>query len=336
MPELRWNPIDEAWVVIADERGRRPNDFRPVRPAPVDRSLHPCPFCLIQEGYGPNTRLASRTIGSDRALVVANLYPALAVEAPEVRRAEGPWAMAGGVGAHEVVIESRQHDVRLKDLPDAQIASVLGLWRDRIADLEGDRRMRWVTAFRNEGPAAGASLEHPHSQILAASALPERLVRSLAATRAHHARTERCLSCDIIAHERQSGARVIADQAGFIAIAPYASRHPFELWVLPVAHAARFTSVDAAGLDALAQLLGRVLRALDDALDGVGPNMCLHHAPSARSFAAEHAPSCEDHWHWRLEILPRIQSYGGLEVSQGLHVNPTPPEEAAAHLRGLL
>jgi UDPglucose--hexose-1-phosphate uridylyltransferase len=335
MSELRYNPLDATWVLIAEERGMRPNDFLPVRTEVVDRGESPCPFCLVQRGEGPARILGEYRAGDDRAIAVANLFPCLRIETPLDRHAVGPWDVAGGLGAHEVVIETRAHTRSFEDLSPAAAANVLRLWRDRARDLERDRRMRWVSVFRNEGREAGATLEHAHSQLLATPVWPERLARAFAAQRDHHATKERCLSCDILRFEREAGVRVVAGDGDFVALCPYAARHAFEVWVMPTTHGAFFTRLGDAAAVTLARLLQRVLRLLGQATLGAPVNLSVQTAPNPDALGGPSTVGLEAFWHWRIELTPRTHRYGGFELGTGMVVNPTAPEAAAAHLRKL-
>ena len=335
MSELRWDPLERIWVVIAGERGRRPNDFLPARPEQAARHVSPCPFCLILAG-DPGTRtITSRRVGGDRVLVVPNRFPALAVESAGERAAVGPYDRIDGIGAHEVVIETTACEQPFAALAVEQIAAILGVWRDRSADLMRDRRMAHVSVFRNVGPRAGATLSHAHSQVIATPIRPPRVVRTIEAARAHFATKERCLLCDILHFEREQATRVVDVEPGFVAWCPYASRHPFEVWIAPTRHQADFTGISEADLHPLAALLKRVVGHLGLALAGAHMNVVLAQAPSQEAFNAPRDQHLAHAWHWHLQVSPRIQAYGGFELGTEMIINPTPPEAAAAHLRSL-
>lgn len=364
--ELRWDPLERHWVLIAKDRSQRPFDFLPAPRRLVDRASTPCPFCLVIAGHGPQTRIAERRrvrlavpnadhhprvawtgaemasrerFTEDLVLALANRYPVLSIETPTTRRAVGPYAMMSGVGAHEVIVETTQHDQALADMPDEQRQQVLLMWRDRAEDLVRDRRIAHVQVFKNEGPRAGASLEHAHSQIVASPVRPSRVERLVENTRAHYLDTERCLVCDMLDFETQNDTRhrLVAAEGGFIAWCPYASARPFEVHLAPRRHAARFTLSDEDALQ-LSKLLGRVLRALGVALANADLNLVLDLAPSPDQIGRGHhgLSHLNEAWHWRLEVVPRLLPYGGFELGTGTLINPTTPEDAAAHLRMLI
>ncbi len=334
MSEMRFDPVGKSWVIIAPDRGQRPTDFAP---AARELSDEPCPFCLVRTGDEPATVVERRVVGDDSLMVLANRFPALRIESQLRRRAVGPYDHVGGVGAHEVVVETEGHGVPFSALPSTQVQALLLLWRDRIADLMRDRRLHYVTVFKNEGPRAGASLSHAHSQIIATPVRPTRLADELAATRRHFFAKERCLFCDVVDFEIERGDRVIEATDHFVAFCPYASRHPFEVQIYPRRHGHDFTAASASDLADLAGLLRRVVRRLTRALRGADYNLGLHTAPSPGTIARAHhdIDGMDLFWHWRLEVVPRLVTFGGFEVTADVHINPVSPEDAAAHLRAI-
>jgi UDPglucose--hexose-1-phosphate uridylyltransferase len=257
--------------------------------------------------------------------VVPNKFPALRVEGELGRRGEGVYDVMSGVGAHEVVIESPEHDATLAALPQAAVEDVVRAYRDRLVDLRRDGRLRSAIVFKNHGARAGASLEHPHSQIIATPIVPLAVADELHQARAYFDYRERCLYCDILYQETSERTRIVAETADAVAFAPYAPRFPFETWIMPRRHAAAFEQATDAELVALATLLRDVLGRLDRVVGDPPFNMILHTAP----FGGEVSPS----YHWHVEIVPTLTTAAGFEVGTGFHINPMPPEEAARLLR---
>ena len=339
--ELRWDPLERRWALIAPGRSQRPLDFKPTPRPVVDRTTTPCPFCLILTGQETQTQIAERRVrdatephlDEDVVLVLANRFPILSIDTPPTRTTMGPYVSMSGVGAHEVVVETAKHGLTLRAMSDTQRQHVLSMWRDRADDLTRDHRIAHVQIFKNEGPKAGASLEHSHSQVVASPICPPRIERQLDAARAHYHATQRCLTCDMLDVEAQphTGHRLVDSEGPFIAWCPYASARPFEVHIAPKAHTARFTLSDDEALS-LSKLLGRVLRALDVALAGADINLVFDLPPSPTRLDDLVAAS----WHWRLELLPRLLPYGGFELGTDIHINPTAPEDAAARLRALV
>jgi len=230
-----------------------------------------------------------------------------------------------GVGAHEVVIEAPEHDARIEQLPVSHVAEVLRAYRERILDLAKDPRLEYVMVFKNQGEPAGASLEHAHSQLIATPIVPMMVDEELAGGLQHFRIKHRCIWCDIIRQERRVGGRVVLEQGGLIALAPFAPRFPFETWILPVGHRSAYEETPAGEFLPLATLLSEILRRMSQTLGDPPYNLMLHSAP-LRAKAL-------DHFHWHLEIIPILTRVAGFEWGTGFFINPTPPEEAARYLR---
>ena len=227
MPELRHDPVQRRWVIISSERGRRPLDFQGDAAPDPEATQKSCPFCRGREHLTPET-IASYGGGEQdwNVRVVSNRFPALRVEGNLDRAAVGQFDRMNGIGAHEVVVETPEHDKGLAELPVEHFAMVLRAYRDRIIDLSKDTRLRYVMVFKNEGASAGASLTHAHTQIMATPITPRTVAMELAAAKEHYQVKERCLFCDIIAQELEAGQRVVKVDDDFITHCPYASRFP--------------------------------------------------------------------------------------------------------------
>jgi len=286
-----------------------------------------CVFCPGNEDKTPPEILASRGPGRSgwSLRVVPNKFPALRIEGELEQAGEGIFDWMSGVGAHEVVIETPEHDATLATLPADAVTDVLMAYRERVVDLKKDPRFEYILVFKNHGAAAGASLEHPHSQLIATPIIPIGVVEELTGSAEHYARKERCVWCDILRQERRSGTRMIVESHEFVALAPFAPRFPFETWILPARHRSAFEESSVEELRGLAHVLQTVLRALDATLDHPPFNYMLHTAP------LREGPL--DHFHWHLEIIPKLTLVAGFEWGSGFFINPVPPEDAAAALR---
>jgi UDPglucose--hexose-1-phosphate uridylyltransferase len=328
MPELRKDPVVGRWVIISTERGRRPSDF-PVQPVLARGGS--CVFCPGSEDKTPPEILAGRPPDSAPNTagwsfrVVPNKFPALRIEGELEPSGEGLYDRMSGVGAHEVVIESPQHDATLSTLPADAVADVFLAYRERVLDLKKDPRFEYILVFKNHGGPAGASLEHPHSQLIATPIIPIMVSEELKGAAEYYAMKERCVWCDIVRQERRDRRRVIREAGGFVALAPFAPRFPFETWILPTRHRSAFEEAGVEELRGLAELLGEFLRRLDAVLQRPPYNFMLHTAP------LREGPL--EHFHWHLEIIPKLTNVAGYEWGSGFFINPTPPEDAAAALR---
>ena len=339
MSELRHDPIQKRWVIVATERGDRPSDFKRRHAPPPGGTF--CPFCEGNESKTPPEIYALRPGGGPPntpgwfVRVVPNKFPALGIEGLPERRAVGIFDRMHGIGAHEVVIETTDHESDLADLPETQVLRVLDVYQERLRDLKRDPRFKYILLFKNHGHEAGASLAHPHAQIIATPVTPRVVAVELETAKAHFQVKERCLFCDVIEQEVASGERVVALDDQFVAIAPYASRFPFELFLAPRRHGHTFADVTPEELRGLARILREVLQRLKLGLDGPPYNFVLHDSPNS-----EVQPRRSHYWdtlaydfHWHIEILPRLAAVAGFEWGTGFYINSTSPEAAARYLR---
>ena len=329
MPELRKDAIVERWVIISTERWKRPSDFKVSRDLPVRGAV--CPFCPGNEGLTPSEVLAYRTQGG-RAngegwtlRVVPNKFPALQIEGALNREGMGMFDKMNGIGAHEVIIESPDHKAGIATMADEALENVFWAYRDRILDLKKDPRFRYILIFKNHGIEAGASLEHTHSQLIALPIIPIHVLEELHGAKEHFVEKERCIYCDILRQEMQEGSRIVCENGDFVCLAPFAPRFPFEVWVLPKAHASHFEETPKSHVESLARIFTDVFRRLDRALDTPPYNFSLHTAPLR--------DNTSDYHHWHFEIMPKLTQVAGFESGSGFYINPTPPEVAAKFLR---
>lgn len=287
-----------------------------------------CPFCAGHEDLTPATLAqATDSNGAWQVRIVPNKYPAVA------------WDGAMGVGsgdvlgkaaqppsgAHEVFIESPRHVQDIVELSVAELAVVLRMYRDRLRYWSADHRTRHVTLFKNVGSAAGASLEHVHSQLVALPSVPPVIAEELDAGQRYYAAHQACLFCDLLSEEVAHQERLVLSDESFVAFCAYAARQPYETWVMPKKHAASFEQLSDIEAEALAKLLQQILRGLGSSVAPLAYNLLLHTAPCGQ----QDSPN----YHWHFELVPRSTRLAGLEWATGMHINPLAPERAAARLR---
>jgi UDPglucose--hexose-1-phosphate uridylyltransferase len=330
LPDLRKDPITGRWVIVATDRARRPSDFTRERVIPTASRF--CPFCPGNESKTPPEVLAYRGSGGPNepgwtVRVVPNKFPALRVEGDLDRQGDGVYDRMNGIGAHEVIIESADHMALLSTMSEKQVADVLFSVRDRILDLRRDTRLRYILVFKNHGEFAGATLEHPHCQLIALPVVPKRVQEELDGAQRYFKFRERCIFCDIMQQELQAQKRIVLESEQFLVIAPYASRFPFETWIVPRRHESHYERLDAGGIHDLGWTLGAVLKRIDKALENPPYNAIVHTAP------VQDGPM--EHFHWHIELMPKLTKVAGFEWGTGFYINPTPPEEAAQFLREL-
>lgn len=328
--ELRTDPITGRTVTIELDAFKRRSDFETV-PSRVDEGASSCALCAGRESEAGTEILAWRDGGPPNVSgwsvrVVANRHPMLRIEGSDQVRTDGLFSSRDGLGAHEVIIETPMHDRALQSLDADVIWRTLWAWRTRLQDLKRDRRFASAVIFKNHGRAAGARLDHAHSQLVAFPMLPPSLADQLRGAARHLAATGRCVFCSLASQELRDRRRVIAEHTDVLTIAPFASRLPFETWLLPREHAARFEDISDGALQSLAVAFKQVMGRIDWALERPAYNLALYTAPFAGDGDAA--------FHWHVEILPRVTRYGGLEWASGVHRNPVSPEEAARALRG--
>lgn len=331
MPEFRKDPIVGRWVIIATDRARRPDSFDHASPPSAEGRF--CPFCPGNEDATPPEVLAYRHDGSKsntkgwQVRVVPNKYPALRVEGGLNREGVGIYDRMNGVGAHEVIIETPDHRQSLSDMDSARREEVLWSYRDRILDLKKDKRFRYILLFKNQGRVAGATVDHPHSQLIALPIVPRDVVAELQGAKEYYNYKERCIYCDIVRQETASKERLVAENGLFICITPFAARFPFETWILPKLHDSYFEDSQKHEFEALSHILGEVLKRQDRALNRAPFNFVIHSSP-LNQYIRE-----DDYYHWHMEITPRLTTVAGFEWGTGFYINPTSPEEAAQFLR---
>jgi UDPglucose--hexose-1-phosphate uridylyltransferase len=328
MSELRKDPIVGRWVIIATERAKRPMTPRSEVFVPGSGL---CPFCVGQEHNTPFEILAYRDRGTKpnepgwRVRVVPNKFPALMIEGELHKRGEGIYDKMNGIGAHEVIVECPAHAVSMANLGEENIREVLWVYRDRLVDLKKDPRLVYGMLFKNVGAAAGASLEHSHSQLIVTPIVPINVLEEMNGSLEFFDYRGRCIYCDMIHQELATEKRVVLDMPNFVSFAPFASRFPFETWILPKAHNSHYENIQKNEVEELGTLLKTILMKLEVALDRPAYNYVIHTSP----FDTRELP----HYHWHIEIIPRLTRVAGFEWGTGFYINPVSPEDAAQYLR---
>ena len=341
MPEFRKDPIIDRWVVIATERSRRPSDFAPPpQPAaPVSSVFSPgneekTPAEVFQIG-----RAESKPADTSgwRVRVVPNKFPALSTKGDLDAHAVGMFDVLNGVGAHEVVIEHPEAAWDMAQATPAEMRDVLDAYIERNRVLSDDERFRYILTFRNAGTAAGASINHPHSQIIALPVVPKQTKDQLEVARHHYRDKRRSIFADMVRQELESGARVVEANEHFVVLCPYAARFPFEMQIFPTRQQHDFTRMNEAEKASLSQVLPRTLKRIKVGLGNPSYNMMFQTAPvtKARAGAPDYWGTIEHDFCWRIDILPRLTQVAGFEWGTGVYINPVAPEDGAQFLREL-
>jgi len=329
MSELRQDPITKEWVIIATDRARRPHEFRSrERGSEVPSSAKVCPFCPGNERMTPNEMAAYRSGSKDGpgwwVRVVPNRFPALTPESSDGRGEDPFFRFMPGVGRHEVIIETPEHNVPFALMPDRQAEEVVLMYHDRYLALRDDQAVKAVILFKNKGEAAGTSLEHPHAQIVGTPVVPEHIRETYAVTTRYYDDTGRCIYCDLVERERKMKYRIVFESDEFVAFHPFASRSPFETWMAPKRHAPSFGQISAESAKHFAHALKAVLSKIYRHLNDPDYNLVFHSAP----IEDEHKP----YFLWHLRIIPRLTTVAGFEIGSGMFINTALPEETAAYM----
>jgi len=328
MAELRRDPLSGRWVIMAVERASRPADFQLSR---SERKATFCPFCAGNEDKTPPEIIALRSTGKGPdspgwwVRVVANKYPALAIEGDLGKRGVGVYDMMNGVGAHEIIIETPEHKVSVTGLTVDHFADVLRVYRDRLLSLREDRRFIYGLLFKNVGAEAGASIEHTHSQLVCTPVVPKRVLDEMRRCEEFYHYRGRCLLCDIVRQEREDGQRVVSETERFICFTPFASRLPFELCIIPKQHSTHFINTDDTAIADLAASLHGAVEKIEGVLGNPPYNYIFHSSP----FNVGEL----EYYHWHLELMPRLTRLAGFEWGTEFYINPMLPERAARYLR---
>ena len=327
MSELRKDPVINRWVITLDDKTFTPhpdsefiNGLSENEPA--------CPFCPGNEDKTPHTITEKKdSSGAWSIRVIPNNNPYLKVETPLQRKSIGIFDYVTGMGANEVIIETPKHNLDIDTMPLNAVADVIKTYADRINDLKNDTRLEYVLIFKNRGKRAGGHIEHAHSQLMALPVIPKKVQEEVDSAEAYFKLKKHCVYCDLVANEIQMKDRVVVENASFLCVTPFASRLPFEMWIIPKRHDSHFGNINNDEIQGLSEILKDSLRRMNKALSFPAYNYIIHTSP-------QKAGSLE-HYHWHVEIVPRIKSLAGFEWGSGFYINPTLPEETAGYLRSL-
>lgn len=328
MPEWRKDPILDRWVVIATERAKRPTDFL-CSPDQLDPGN--CPLCVGNEAKTPPEILAFRPADTPPnqpgwwIRVVPNKFPAVRSDERHYSWRDGIYEAMNGIGVHEVIVESTDHEPDMIDQTDQQVEEVLWAWRARSIDLRADTRLKYIQIFKNKGRIGGASLEHTHSQLVGLPLVPVDITQELAGFHEYRQHQGTCAYCDMVQQELFHQERVVMENDRFVCITPFAARFPFEMWIVPKYHQSDFDQIGEDDIRDLAPVLRGSLVKLAGTVCRPPYNLVLHTAPIN--------VGGEIFYHWHFEILPRLTIMAGFELGTGYFINPTPPELAAEALR---
>jgi UDPglucose--hexose-1-phosphate uridylyltransferase len=329
MPELRYNVLTREWVIIATERAKRPEDFakkqkeRPIIPPYVPT----CPFCPGNEKMTPPETYVVPDTATWRVRVTPNKFAALAYEGDRRRKIVGICRTVTGVGIHEVIIETPDHSKTTALLEDRDVETIIGTYLNRFKFASSDPRIEQITIFKNHGDAAGTSLQHPHSQMIATPVITTQLRDRLFNALEHFDEFGECIFCRVLEQELKEGTRVVFESDHFVSLIPFACLTPFSMLIMPRRHMACFAELNDVEVVDLARTLRRTLAKLYKGLEDPDYNYVVRTAPKEYMGVK--------YYHWYVSIIPRLTKTAGFELGSGMFVNTSLPEGNAAFLRGI-
>ncbi len=332
MSELRKDVITREWVILASELAKRPYDFKTEKPVVKKLAHDPkCVFCEGNEDKTPPEVLSYRSHNSKpngkgwQLRVINNKFAALSLEGDLQRRDITIYDAMQGIGAHEVVIESNDHSKNIALYDHKTVENVIWAYCDRYIALKKDTRLKYISVFRNHGKIAGASLAHPHSQIVATPIIPQKVWQKVSGVTQYSEYREKCVYCDIIENELKEKSRLVIENGKFVSLTPFASRSPFETWILPKGHSSCFAYMNRFEVNDFAEILRETMLKMYTCLNDPPYNYTIVTAPCDTDKL--------DNFHWHIEIVPRLTTPAGFEIGTSIYINVTPPEIAAKFLR---
>lgn len=330
IPELRQEPCTKRWVIFSPQRAKRPHQFKLEEEKVTLPEWEPkCPFCPGNEEQTPPEVFSLKGEKGWLVRVVPNKFPALSSDIVDIEvRGFDPFVHLPGGGQHEVVIESPLHNLTWGNMTSEQMERIISTFLQRYRTLREDKRLKFICIFRNHGERAGTSIIHPHSQIIATPIVPEQIRAEVEEARRYYDDRLRCAYCDVLQKELKAVKRIIVESDHFVAFAPFAPRMPYEVWIVPRMHKPSFGLISEEETEDLANITNTLFRAFFNGLNDPHYNVLFHSAPLR--------DSCEDYYHWHIEILPRITIQAGFELGTGIYINTILPEEAASYLRQYL
>ena len=327
MGEFRQNFATKEWVIIAPERAKRPRHVSGQQPAsaPVPSYRTECPFCPGNEPETGREVLRYGDTFSWNVRVVQNKFSALDPIRSTQRQQQGLFLKSDNFGDGEVVIESPIHNATIPALARESMVNVLRAYRERAIEISSMPNISIVMIFRNHGPGAGTSLEHPHSQIIASPIIPPHVRDPFQKAALHYDSFGTCVYCDVLQEELRQKERIFYENEHFVAFCPFASRTPYEIRIYPRRHMANFTWTDNAELAAFADALQTVTRSMNDVLGDPSYNYIIRSSPTGDEDVR--------YLHWYFVLIPKITTPAGFEIGSGVYINPSSPEVCAAQLR---
>ncbi len=322
MPKLRQNIVTGKWVVIAPERAKRPEDFV-MAAAPKRHIDEKCPFCLTnpESAY----KFSIKESETENIYVIPNKYPAFASSDEVIEEGGNFYFSTKAIGGHEVIV-LKKHEVEVYEGGWEILAELFGVYQNRYRHYLADPTVEYAMPIHNLGPEAAASIEHPHSQFFASSIMPNLIEEEISGSKLYYADKGSCVFCDMIKEEKDHNIRIVAENDDFIVFTFFASRFPFEMWVLPKVHQLSFEEISEGERANMAKIVYDCIGRLNRSLRFPPFNWWIHTAPTKKDHL-------QNFYHWHMEIAPRVSKFGGYEMGSGIVIDVVSPELAAQFLK---
>lgn len=327
MSELRYNIVSREWVIIATDRAKRPRDFikQKKEQAPLPEYKTDCPFCPGNEKFSPEETFSIKGQKGWKVRAIPNKFPALSPKQDLMRAPSVFNNRINGFGMHEVIIENPRHNTAIPLMSDVEVENILKVYKSRYDSIRTMKGIQAITIFKNHGPAAGTSLEHPHSQLIATPIVPPQMRNRVDNAIKYFDIIGKCVFCSVLENELEDGKRIVLETDKFAAFLPYAGAAPFAIWIYPKRHMSCFSCIDESEIKDLARNLKGVLKKLYYGLDNPDFNYTIRSVPANESEI--------EYFHWYLSIIPRLSQPAGFELGSGMFINTSLPEESAEFLR---
>lgn len=330
--ELRFDLVSKDWVVIATGRAKRPEMFKKEKRKVMEMPKSQCPFCrldltdkpVLVFNRGKKIKIEEKKFPNWTLMVIPNKYPAFSNSDSLNEKTDGPYKSMDGVGFHEVVV-THDHKKQIAQFSVAQIKEVIDAYQERYLDLMNEELVSYISIFHNHGREAGASLGHPHSQIITLPVIDPDLQSSISGSKNYFNGLKKCVHCTMLEQDRKDGKRIVFENEEFVVLVPFASRMAFETRIYPKEHHAYFERITNGQKESLAEAFKAALGKIYKGLGDPSYNFFIHTAPcDGKNY---------DHYHWHLEILPKTQIWAGFELGAGIEISTIEPEKAAEYLR---
>ena len=331
--ELRMDIVSKDWVIIATGRSKRPETFKKEKHERGETPKKDCPFCQIRSQEKPIlVYQKGKKVPPDKKLpkdwttiVIPNKFPAFLTSDNLNERFKGPlYQVMDAVGFHEVVI-TKDHKKQIADFTRQQVKEIFDAYQERYLDMMNERFVNYISIFHNHGPTAGASIAHPHSQIVTTPLIDTDLRSALSNAQSYFENHKNCVYCQMNKWEKEVNERIVFENDDFLAICPFASKTAFQVIISPKKHLPYFERITEKEKEGLAEAFQVVIRKIHKGLNDPDYNFYLHTAPCD---GGNH-----DYYHWHWTILPKTSIWAGFEIGTRMEISVIEPEKAAEYLK---